>query len=158
MTDECTLPRVIREAVKEDARAIASVARESWFATYRGIFDDAFIESFLARAYAIESIETCIARDVFIVSGEDAFAHAGATPEGYRLYRIYARPARFGSGIGRRLIAELESRLRALGVGEYCCDVHEENARALAFYERCGFVRDPSGDKEDHVRYVRRLP
>jgi len=47
-------------------------------------------------------------------------------------------------GLGRRMVSEAESRLRAAGCPKINLQVRRANAAAMAFYRRIGF-------KEDHV-------
>jgi GNAT superfamily N-acetyltransferase len=151
----------VRAATLDDIEQLRSIASESWWATYRGIFDDAFIEDFLARAYAPPFLARCIGdpAHVFLLFPDAGFAHFGArSGEGWELLRIYARPSRFDSGVGRALLAEGERVLRERGVSSYFCKVHEKNARGLRFYARRGFVRDLAGDDDEgHQRWVRTL-
>jgi ribosomal protein S18 acetylase RimI-like enzyme len=51
-----------------------------------------------------------------------------------------ARAAR-GTGVAARLLADGEARLRAAGVTLARLDVATENARAIRFYEKHGWLR-----------------
>lgn len=150
----------VRRATLGDIEQIRSIASESWWATYRGIFDDAFIEGFLARAYAPSFLARSIgdASQVFLLVPDVAIAHFGDRGDGWELLRIYARPSSFESGAGRALLEEGERVLRERGATSYFCKVHEKNGRGLRFYERRGFVRDLAGDDDEgHQRWVRTL-
>lgn len=48
-------------------------------------------------------------------------------------------PEHRGTGIGRRLLAAVEQKARALGCGRLTLEVQEDNARARRTYERIGF-------------------
>ena len=59
-------------------------------------------------------------------------------------------------GLARRMLAQIEAWVRREGLHELWLEVHEDNARAIAFYEREGFARtggrrpyplDPSTDE-----------
>jgi GNAT superfamily N-acetyltransferase len=142
-------PVVIRDARAEDASRIAEIAAISWADTYRGIFDQPFIEDFLAQAYNIESLGAAITRadasdeEHFLVAARDgrvvAYAQYAAGPRGPQLFRIYADPDHYGTGAGSALLDELERRV-AGSIDGYLVDVHALNARGRAFYERRGFV------------------
>lgn len=151
MTDaiRAVSPISVRDAKPEDAERIAAVARASWSDTYRDIFEPAFIEDFLARAYDVdrlaEGAERAARRDDqhFLVAERDgeivAYAQYGVGPRGPELFRIYADPAHYGAGAGHALLTELHRRLQGT-VDGYVLDVHSRNARGRAFYDRHGFV------------------
>lgn len=139
----------VRDARAADAERIAEVARRSWTDTYRDIFEPAFMEDFLARAYAVEQLARAADRaarrddEHFLVAERDgevvAYAQYGVGPRGPELFRIYADPAHYGGGAGHALLTELHRRL-AGRVDGYVLDVHSRNARGRAFYDRHGFV------------------
>ncbi len=155
----------IRDAVGADAEAIERVARASWTDTYRGIFDAPYIEDFLGRAYAPEELAKAAERAAqsddahFLVAERDselvAFAHFGTGSRGAELFRIYAHPTAYGSGAGSALLAELHRRLEG-NIESYVLDVHPDNERGRAFYERNGFVVAGVGATPDCHLMLRR--
>ena len=158
-------PVTVRDARAEDAAAIEAVARAGWVETYRGIFEADYIERFLAGAYAptglAESAERDAARDDahFLVAERDgaivAFAQFGIGERGPELTRIYADPAHYGTGAGGALLEELHRRL-AGRVDSYVLDVHPDNERGRAFYDRNGFVIAGVGSTPDCHLMLRR--
>jgi [ribosomal protein S5]-alanine N-acetyltransferase len=142
-------PVSVRDALASDAHAIAGVARASWAETYQGIFEPAFIGEFLDANYQPAALAEQASRAAglpdghFLVAERDeavvAFAQFGVGPRGPELFRIYADPAHFGSGAGSALLDELHRRL-AGRVDSYVVEVHPENERGRAFYDRNGFV------------------
>ena len=58
------------------------------------------------------------------------------------LFAIYVDPDYWGSGVGRKLIAAGEERLRELGHVVAILWVLADNPRARRFYERSGWQRD----------------
>jgi ribosomal-protein-alanine N-acetyltransferase len=140
---------VVRDANPGDARQIAEVARASWADTYSGIFDQAFIDEFLARNYSVPALRRAI-QDVgqrpgwvFVVAERDerivGYLHFGEGARGPELFRVYAHPAHFGTGVGTGLLDALHRRI-AGRVASYVLDVHSRNERGRAFYDRHGFV------------------
>lgn len=65
------------------------------------------------------------------------------------LWRIYLDRRLHGTGMGRRLLAELGRTARELGSRGVWLAVWKQNARALAFYEKQGFR--PVGRQDFHV-------
>ena len=156
-------PVTVRDARPEDAEAIARIAAASWRDTYRDIFEPAFIDEFLARNYAPDSIASAARRSAdrrdtqFLVADRDgavvAYAQFGVGERGPELSRIYADPAHYGTGAGSALLDELESRLE---VDSYVLDVHSRNDRGRAFYDRRGFVIVGGGATPDCDLTLRR--
>jgi ribosomal protein S18 acetylase RimI-like enzyme len=60
-------------------------------------------------------------------------------------------PAHRRRGLGRTLMVEVESRLRALGCAKINLQIRHDNRDARAFYERLGFTEDAA------VSYGKRL-
>jgi GNAT superfamily N-acetyltransferase len=63
---------------------------------------------------------------------------------------IYAAPERWGTGLGRALMAEAEAQLRRLGFTTATLWVLRDNQRARRFYERAGWLPDGT-EKADQV-------
>lgn len=158
----------VRDATAGDAERIAEVARLSWTDTYRDIFDTAYIDDFLQRAYAATDLaaaaEAAAAADDrhFLVAERAgtvvAFAEYGVGRRGPELFRVYADPAHYGTGVGHALLTELERRLDGT-IESYVLDVHPENTRGRAFYDRHGFVIDGDAASPDcHLAMRRVLP
>lgn len=139
----------VRNARSADAEAIARVARASWTDTYGDIFEPEFIEAFLTRNYAVERLaeatrEAERREEIFLVAERDdrivGYLHFGAGSRGPHLFRIYADPIAYGSGVGSALLDELHRRLDERVIGSYTLEVHVRNERGRAFYDRNGFV------------------
>ncbi len=157
---------LIRDATPDDADEISAVARASWTDTYRDIFEPAFIESFLARNYAPDSLareaERAVAHDdaEFLVAERDGeivgYLGFGTGSRGPELFRIYAHPDAYGSGVGTALLEELDRRIGGR-VDAYVLDVHSRNERGRAFYDRKGFVIVGAGTTPDCDLTLRRI-
>lgn len=148
---------VIAPATEADIAGIQLTAAESWRAAYAGIFTPDFIEAFIGRAYSTESLRRVVhsTQSIFVVARDEGmvvgFSHAGIAPRNAELYRIYLRPAYWGSGIGERMLAATEEWLRAEGHSGYGCFVHARNTVGRKFYERQHFRRMPERDHEDDL-------
>jgi ribosomal protein S18 acetylase RimI-like enzyme len=80
-------------------------------------------------------------------AGDEALGYAVTGRAGNRGYlqRLAVDPARQRSGIASALIADALGWLRRWGAREVLVNTQEDNAGALALYERLGFVRDADG-------------
>ncbi len=79
-----------------------------------------------------------------VVEGEDGAAGAVLVvraPYGPLIADVMVDPRLQGRGLGRRLMAEAIARLRERAESVIVLNVTEGNARAVALYERLGFVR-----------------
>ena len=156
---------IVRDAAAADAAAIERVARASWTDTYRDIFDAAHIEEFVSSAYAPAALAAAAERaaampDAHFLVVERAgkiiaFAQFGPGPRGPELFRIYAHPDAFGGGAGSALLAELHRRIAGT-IESYVLDVHPDNVRGRAFYDRNGFVIAGVGSTPDCHLMLRR--
>ncbi|HEX2220967.1 MAG TPA: GNAT family N-acetyltransferase [Candidatus Limnocylindria bacterium] len=155
----------VRDATPADAPAIARVAAASWRETYRYIFEPAFIERFLGDAYSVAALEEAARRVAQRDGSEFLVAERGGRVVGYlgfgsgrrgpELFRIYADPAHYGTGVGGALLDELHRRI-AGRVASYLLDVHSRNERGRAFYARNGFVVAGGGATPDCDLTLRR--
>ena len=57
--------------------------------------------------------------------------------------RLAVDPAARGGGLGRALLALVETRLRARGCDKVNLLIEPDNDSVAAFYAECGYARDP---------------
>ncbi len=133
---------VIRSAEKEDVRQIAEILVEDWQKAYRGIMEDAFLDSMNAeQRYGIEVRRY----DKFIVAadGDEILGYAWLEPtdeepadcEGIALYVRYNLRNR---GVGKRLMRHAFDHFRAAGKKKMIVWCLKENHDSRAFYEKAG--------------------
>lgn len=144
----------------DDAVAIARLHARSWRAAYRGHLPDEFLDGDLDAERAAEwaarfadraGTLTVVARDT---DGELAgFAHTVLDhhPQwGYFLDNLHVRPELRRHGIGRRLLAETASRLRAADpAARLYLQVIAANEPARRFYRALGAAE--SGVEVSHL-------
>jgi ribosomal protein S18 acetylase RimI-like enzyme len=170
----------IRELTEADIDPVAALNVRSWQAGYAGIVPvevlDALDPARFAARRRQQSVpagaRTVVADDAGTIVGFASFgpsraqqAHDEYDRSAGEIYAIYVDPDRWGSGVGRLLIAAAVEGL-TLDYPEMRLWVLEENHRARRFYERAGMAPDgardfytpPGGDAElPEIRYSRRL-
>lgn len=86
-------------------------------------------------------------RELFLVAcdGDAVVGSVMAGYDGHRgwISRVAVRRSHRGHGVGRRLIEEVEQRLKALGCPKVNLQVVTSNAAVVPFYERLGFLTEP---------------
>jgi ribosomal protein S18 acetylase RimI-like enzyme len=143
---------MIRQAVIDDAAAIARVHVASWRSTYRTLLPDDFLESLTEADYA-DRWRRFIgggSSRVFVVEPDHpaegalvGFASAGHERAGEigftgELYAIYVLDAFHRRGYGRELVRACVSGLRDMGLEDMIIWVLSDNQPARRFYERLG--------------------
>jgi ribosomal protein S18 acetylase RimI-like enzyme len=138
---------VIRAALDADAAAIAEIEARTW----RWAYED-FVP---AEAMPIATERVPAWREHIAGGGVRVFDQDG-TVVGYaavreaKLAALYVEPAAQGAGVGSRLLADAQARLRTAGHVRAWLYVFADNAQGCAFYERHGWT--PVGELvgEDH--------
>ena len=140
----------IRTANRRDARAVAEVVARAWGEAYRGMLCEEVLAQQTDPDVRFARIDAhiddpghvtllmeksgvaCGMAGMFPLNGED-----GAV----ELQAFYTLKSEWGGGAGRYLMEHAFARARADGYRKMKLWVLKENARALAFYERCGFAQ-----------------
>ena len=141
----------VREAVPEDAAAIARVHIESSRATYRSIVPEDAQDMLTYEKRLANWSKTLEGGDEFVYVAETTgdeivgFASGGARREADggcdgELYTVYILPEHQRRGTGRRLLLAVAERLQSLGVRELMLWVLDANP-ACRFYEALGGAR-----------------
>jgi GNAT superfamily N-acetyltransferase len=143
----------IRRAVPADAAIMAVLARTTFYDTFASTNDVSDMALHLERAYGVPQQSAEIGDpDIISLLVEDngeAVAYAQmrlhhapdcvSGPEPIELWRFYVERRWHGKGVAQQLMErvkdEARQRAKTLWLG-----VWEHNARARAFYEKCGFV------------------
>ncbi|MPM07239.1 hypothetical protein SDC9_53545 [bioreactor metagenome] len=164
----------IRKASLEDTPAIARIINASWRAAYAGIvpqevlnaLSDEKKQSQLAaglerysemRYYLLEADGVPIGAACLHPAREEDLPEAG------EFSFFYLLPAYWRSGCGTLLLAHVEREAKTRKYTILCCWTLEENARAIAFYEKNGFRRDGArqqvtiGKSLEVIRFVKQL-
>ncbi len=144
---ECSPSFDLRVARGEDLPGIASLAGAIWRAVYPGIISHEQIEHMLARMYAVEELARQIGQGTvflrLLVGGRliGFAAHSPTANSGERkLDKLYIHPDHQRHGHGSRLLNHVMDAARALGCTSLMLTVNKRNTKAIAAYEKNGFV------------------
>jgi len=143
----------LREAIPEDALAIAGVHVRAWQAAYRGLIEDEFLDTLRpedrAASYRLGDPDPGGPHTVVAEAGGEicGFAITGAcrdedASEAGELYALYVDPAHWRTGTGRLLLEAATERMRADGFAEAVLWVLRGNQVAERFYAAAGWRRD----------------
>jgi GNAT superfamily N-acetyltransferase len=138
----------IIRATEADLPAISELAAVIWRACYPGIITTEQIDYMLARMYSLDVLRDEIRSqgiryDFLLVDGKPVgFASYGPTSEPgvIKLHKLYLLPELHGRGLGSRLLQQVEREVRAGAGRRLILSVNKRNARAIAAYQRNGFV------------------
>jgi len=145
---------LLRAAEPSDALAVAQVHVRSWQGAYRGLMPDDYLDGLRpqdrAQTYTFGSPPspkqpvTWVALDGGAILGfATVTARPGDGPAGCgRLDALYVDPTRWGTGVGRALMADARTRLAAAGCAEAVLWVLVGNDRAQRFYRADGWQAD----------------
>lgn len=137
----------IRRALEEDLPAIAALAGVIWRAVYPDLITLEQIEYMLARMYAVEELVRQVRQGtVFLRLLVDErlvgfVAHSPtANPAERKLDKLYILPNYQRHGHGSRLLSHVVDASQALGCTSLMLTVNKRNTKAIAAYEKNGFV------------------
>jgi ribosomal protein S18 acetylase RimI-like enzyme len=144
----------IRPASLEDSAALALVGSATFLETFAGLLDGRAIVEHVRGAHNEAYYRTALEKGA---SAWLAELEPGGAPVGYALLaaadlpgmaaggsdvelrRIYALSRLHGQGVGAALMRSAEEEAARRGALRLLLGVHDDNARALAFYRKCGF-------------------
>ncbi len=138
----------IRRAIASDAAALAELAARTFADTFAAQNRPEDIEEYLAKTYGealqrreIEdpSIVTLLVEDGGVLVAFAQLRRSSAKHGQVELARLYVHGEHHGRGIAQRLMDASVDVARELGGATLWLGVWEHNARAIRFYEKCGF-------------------
>jgi GNAT superfamily N-acetyltransferase len=150
----------LRDALPEDATAIAEVHIRSWQLGYQELLPRDYLESLRpedrAARYQLGPRQpggplTVVALDGqqnrgFVTTGDSRDDDVSRVGE---IFAMYVNPSHWGRGIGRLLIEQARSNLCETGYVEALLWVLDGNERARRFYVADGWAPDGSRREED---------
>ena len=144
----------IRQAVIADAPALSLVGGATFLETYTTILPGHDMLAHCAVNHSAEKYRTFLSDPSFVVwiaeaplgapvgyllLGPASLPVEGPVPGDLEVFRIYVLAPYHKAGVGHRLMGLAIDAARAQGAGRLVLGMHNENARALAFYRRQGF-------------------
>ena len=146
---------LLRDAVPEDAMAVAGVHVRSWQTAYRKLLPDDYLDRLRpeerAARYDFASLDPCAPRTIVAATGNLIQGFATISPsrdadlKGYgELCALYVDPEYWGLGIGAALISAARGRLLERGFRNAFLWVLVGNVRAERFYRIDGWTADGS--------------
>jgi ribosomal protein S18 acetylase RimI-like enzyme len=149
-------PYRIRIATPHDAAMLAAFASRLFVANYAADNDPEDIAVYLGESFSEEiqrgQIEDPRTTVLIAASGGGFLGYAqlrdhetGAAPAGVvgsslEIQRFYVDDPWHGTGLAQRLMLEVEATARRRSRESIWLGVWERNARAIAFYRKCGFA------------------
>ena len=144
----------IRPATLADAAALAEIAARTFDDTFSPQTPAADMALFLAEKYGVAQ-QTAELRDAamttllvelegrlagFAQLKEGPVPECVAGPRPIEIYRFYLDKEWKGRGVAQALMEAARAEARRLGAETIWLGVWEKNARAIAFYSKCGFI------------------
>lgn len=148
MMNEETMKVRISPVADHDVETLSALARVVWQDAYTGLITQAQIDYMLEQRYNTPRLlEELSASDIWWDKAEvdgrlAGFASTVLTPVPgeMKLDKLYVDPAQQRLGLGGRLIAHVAARALAQACATLILAVNKGNARAIAAYQKHGFV------------------
>jgi GNAT superfamily N-acetyltransferase len=149
----------VRPARPGDEMGVARVHVRSWRSAYWDLLDRGMLLSMRPESrarrtnFAVRSLrrpQTLVAEEAGRIVGYATTAPSRDfdVPGWGEIQELYVDPDRWGSGVGKALMAGARDRLKGLGYQDAVLWVLEGNERAERFYERDGWIFDDLRKRE----------
>ena len=151
---------MVRQAILEDAEAIAKVHVASWQAAYKGLMPDDFLANLSVERRKTQWQQWLGQNEQVIMVYEEnnkivGFLSAGKARDSdlnnhvAELYTLYLLLDFWGKGYGKKLYQETLKELTARGFTELVLWVLDTNTRGQTFYQGRGLT--PDGQKKSET-------
>lgn len=133
-----------RRANPDDALLWAATRQKAWAATYRGIYPDAWIDSYDLATMADRARQTLSdpqIKSYLVMDGEVCGGYFSYGPKDageYYLYSLYLLPEYQRQGLGRRMFQQLARDCLAANCTRIVHHCNYHNTPARRFYEHMG--------------------
>ena len=143
-----------RMETDEDILGKAYVHWKTWHAAYPGLISAAFLDAFTLERCEANALKwgkegLLVAKDGGRVVGFTGFGASRGEPDMGEVFALYALPEYWGKGVGKALMDAALAQLQ--GYDRICLWVLQGNARAIRFYEKCGFRADGAVQSDERL-------
>lgn len=145
----------LRDAVPDDALAVARVHVRSWQEGFKGILPAGYLATLepetRAKRYTFGITDGTVPQTIVALEGDTiiGFTTTQVKDDEALLVALYVDPDHWGTGAGRLLIAEARKELRKSGKPTAMLWSLVGNARADRFYKADGWTLDGGRRTED---------
>ncbi len=136
----------IKPATYSDIPLIISLANQVWPQTYVPILGPDQVTFMLGAFYSIDSLQQQMDTGhhfaICNLQGEPvAFASWSAMQGGgFKLHKLYIQPGNQGRGVGKLVLEYIFGTIKEQNGNTLFLNVNRYNHKAIAFYEKIGFV------------------
>lgn len=144
----------IKKATPKDIDLLQKISRETFFETYSKLNTEENMQKYLEENFALETLTTELDNSnsefYFALRGGDVIGYLklnfGASQtdlkdnKSVEIERIYVLRAFHGNNVGHRLYEKAIQVAKQIKADYVWLGVWEENAKAIAFYKKHGFV------------------
>lgn len=142
----------VRRAIAADAALIADLSRTTFYQAFAKDNTESDMELFMNEQFTKEALMQEVAEEngIFLLAydGEEAVGYARIRVENklkqeaaIEVARIYALDTAIGKGVGKALMETCLHIAKDMQMKAVWLGVWEKNERAIAFYEKWGFVK-----------------
>jgi len=155
----------IRPALPADAEMLSDLGMRTYISSHGPFIPSKEkLEEYVRNAHAIDTVKAELANPAlhFFVAAYSSGGLIGylklrpcalnvpqKQPDDYEIQRLYIDEQVQGNGIGNALMQSAFTLLRSKGLRHVYLGVHEDNTKAIAFYEKLGGVKC-----SEHIFYV----
>ncbi len=144
---------LLKKATEADLPVIQEIAKVTWGPTYVHIIGQEQVDYMLDKTYTLTALQEQLAQGhQFLIATEGSkqlgFAsYSRNEGDAFHLHKLYVLPEAHGRGLGKLLMNEIVSRVRAENGRQLRLNVNRFN-NAKDFYERAGFKIKESVDND----------
>lgn len=146
-TENMNSDLTLKEVIPEDLARLSALAARLWHAAYDAVpeIGRAQVDHMLQKFQSVPALSEQISRGYayyFVEYGGKIAGYTGVKEEKDALFlsKLYLDPAFIGRGLGQKTLACVKELARASRLARVYLTVNKHNERAIAAYERFGFV------------------
>jgi GNAT superfamily N-acetyltransferase len=135
-----------RQARSEDAAQVSALIGSTWAKFFAYSVTESDLETYLTQTVSEAQIRKEIGDEsryclLAVRPAQDTSTGKPTTSKPVKLDRLYIQPTEQGGGLAALLLQDAEEEAKKRGYNGLWLGVWENNARAIRFYEKMGYVR-----------------